>query len=316
MKRDGVFGKVAKLREFLFHCVVNLSDGCVDVASVIFYPFSKLLSRKGVRILCYHRVCDLPETKDDMRIYNVPPAAFAQQMAFLSQNGFQVITLEQFVEYKQQNRKPPPKTVIITFDDGYRDNYLNAFPILEESNFKATFFVVTDYINSDRIFHWLNLGKKSLSHYEENKQYWLPFGKDDILSMSNKGACFGSHTKTHCNLKDVDESRAMEELRGSKECLEKKLLKPVRCFCYPFGGLSELIKNWVKAAGYDCAVSVEMGCNTLNGDFFNLRRTSISGQDSYAKFKRKVEGAYDWVGYLIRGASLIKRIMFRMVGRG
>ena len=247
MKGEKIFGRMTKLRNFLFSHVVNVVYAYVDFASIVFHPLSKLLSKKGIRILCYHRVCDLPETKDYMRNLTVSPATFAQQMAFLSQNKFNVITLEQFVEYKHEKREPPPKTIVITFDDGYRDNYINAFAILGKYGFKANFFVVTDYIDSDIIFQWLNLGKESLSHSQENKRYWLPLTKDDILAMNANGACFGSHTKTHCSLNSVDESRAMEELRGSKECLEKILLKPVIFFCYPYGTVSKLTKNWVKA---------------------------------------------------------------------
>ena len=84
---------------------------CVEFISIAIHPVSKLWSKRQVRVLCYHRVCDLLETNDVMMSLTVPPEVFAQQMAFLSQNGFNIITLEQFIGYKEENRKPPQKTI-------------------------------------------------------------------------------------------------------------------------------------------------------------------------------------------------------------
>lgn len=284
---------------------------CVEFISIAIHPVSKLWSKRQVRVLCYHRVCDLPETNDVMMYLTVPPEVFAQQMAFLSQNGFNIITLEQFIGYKEENRKPPQKTIVITFDDGYKDNYLNAYPILEKHNLKGTFFIVTDYVGSDEIFHWLKLEEKSLLHYQENKQDWLPLSQAEILDMSSKGACFGSHTKSHCSLNKVDGSVVMEELKGSKEYIEEILLKPIRCFCYPYGDMNKLVKSRVKAAGYSAAVSLKPGGNTVNSDFFELRRIVINKQDTYVKFKRKVEGAYDWFEYLLHAYIFLQQNIFQ-----
>ena len=282
----------------------------IDFISRVVYPMARLWGKSKVRILLYHRVCNLPSTEDSMHYLNVPPATFDQHMAFLSQNGFNVITLEQFLDYEDKNKRLPSKTVIITFDDGYRDNYLNAFPILQKYNFRATFFIVTDYIDSDKIFPWLTLEEKSLRHSQSDKQYWLPLGRQDILAMSSYGCSFGSHSKSHCRLNDIDESRAMVEIRGSKERLEEILSKPVTSFCCPYGETSWSVKNRVRAAGYRAAVSPKFGGNALNSDFFELRRIEIYGGDSLDKFERKVEGAYDWLGYLSSATGFIKRVIF------
>lgn len=281
-----------------------------DFVSTVIHPISKLWGKNRVRILLYHRVCDLPQTDDAMSYLNIPPAIFTQQMALLSRNGFNVITLDEFLDDRDKNKKPPPRTIIITFDDGYRDNYLNAFTILQKYNFRATFFIVTDYIDSEKTFHWLTLGEQSLLHSQSNKQYWLPLGKQDILAMSGYGCSFGSHTKSHCRLNDIGESRAMVELKGSKEHLEEILSQPVRCFCCPYGETSQSVMDWIKAAGYGASISPKIGGNTLNSDSFKLRRIEIYGEDSLAKFERKAEGAYDWLGYLSSITEFMKRVMF------
>ena len=300
-----------RLGSFLFSGLGSIFRAGIDFISIVIYPVAKLLGKNKIRILCYHRVCDLPETKDIMHWLNICPEVFAQQMAFLTQNGFNVITLEQLVSYKEKKTKPPPKTVILTFDDGYRDNYLNAFPILEKYGFKGTFFVVTDYIGSDRIFHWLKLGEKSLAHSRENRPYWLPLSPKEMLEMSARGACFGSHSKTHLYLSDIDEDEAIEELKQSKEYLERLLSKPVRCFAYPFGNFNKSVKGLVKAAGYKMAVTVKAGSNTLRSSPFELRRTVIEAKDSPSRFRRKVEGAYDWWLRLAPLVGSVGQILFQ-----
>jgi peptidoglycan/xylan/chitin deacetylase (PgdA/CDA1 family) len=272
----------------------NIFHGCFDIISSAIHPLSRLLSKNKVRILTYHRVCDLPETNDIMSSLNVLPEMFERQMEFLAQNGFNVITLEEFIEHKDKNFKPPPKTVLITFDDGYRDNYLNAFPVLQRYKFNATFFVVTDYIDNEIIFQWLKLGEASILHQQEHNAYWLPFSRQNIIDMNARGAGFGSHTSTHRQLGEIEGAEAEKELRYSKEQLEKILSKPVRCLSYPHGSMSKSVKDMVKAAGYRAAVTTMSGSNTLKSDFLQLRRITINGQDSLARFRRVMEGAYDW----------------------
>lgn len=306
---------MSSLGRLLFTSLTNALYLVAEIISVVIYPVCRLLVRNRFRILCYHRVCDLPKTRDYVYRISVSPAAFNEQMAFLSQNGFNVITLDEFIERRDSGKKLEPKTVAITFDDGYGDNYLIAFPILRKYGFRATFFVTTDYIDSNNIFHWLKLGEELLSHSQEESQYWLPLTKQYILDMSNYGVSFGSHSKSHCNLTEVDLGLAEKEVSGSKEQLEKLLSRQVICFSYPYGKMSEQVKNLVKAAGYKAAVTVKGGSNTLESDFFQLRRTSIGRDDSFARFKRKVEGAYDWFEYSLQAAGLAKRFMFELWGQ-
>ena len=282
-----------RLSVWLFSGITGIFRTIIDLISIIIHPLYKASSKDKIQILGYHRVCALPETDDIMKYLNVPPASFASQMELLSQDGFNVITLEEFVECRDKNTKLPTKTVIITFDDGYRDNYLNAFPVLRKHDFKGTFFITTDYISEKQAFNWLKLGEESLAHYQKNKGDWLPLSRQEILEMNAQGSCFGSHTKSHCNLTQMDESKAMEELTDSKKYLEEMLQKPVTCFSYPYGEINNSAKNWIQTAGYRAAV-VKWGSNALKNELLELHRTPINSQDSLAKFRRKVYGAYDW----------------------
>jgi len=293
----------------------SIFSAVIDFRSILIHPISKLLWKNRIQILSYHRICQLPQAEDITSSPSVPPVTFDKQMAFLSSNGFNVITIEQLVDYKERNIQPPPKTVIITFDDGYRDNYLNALPILEKYGFKGSLFVVTDYIGSNKIFPWLEFGRKALTHSRQNRRYWLPLSREEIAEMSAHGACFGSHTKTHPYLTDLDESSAMEELVGSRECLEEMLQKPVRCFCYPFGDVNKMVRQWTEAAGYCAALTtIEEGSNTLKSDFLKLKRRQINPQDSLAKFVRKVEGAYDLTVWWLPPIRFVRRLIFGKQG--
>lgn len=288
----------------------------VEFVSIITHPLSRLLSRDRVRILCYHRVLELPRTKDSVCQITVSPSSFDEQMAFLYRNGFNVITLDEFINYRHNQKKPEPRTVVITFDDGYADNYVLAFPILKKYGFVATFFMATDFIDADEIFPWLKLSDVMQSHAREKKQYWLPLTRQHILDMANQGATFGSHSQSHCRLTKVDSVQATEEINGSRRHLENTLLRPVKCFCYPYGSFNESIKNLVKSAGYEAAVTVKGGSNSLESDPFELKRTSIGNDDSLTRFKRKVEGAYDWFEYLLQLMGLVKRRLYVRGSRG
>lgn len=279
---------------------------------VINYPLYVFWHGKRIRILMYHRVCDLP-AHGKIQYWNVHPESFAEQMDFLFRRGFSTITLDEFIDCKEKNRKPPPKSIIITFDDGYADNYINAMPILEKYGFRATFLIVTDYIGGQEPFQWpgLEWDEPSLSHYQKNRESWLPLNEAMLLDMNKRGASFGSHTMTHCALNQVEKDEAIRQLEDSKKRLEGILSTPVRCFSYPFGEITEEIKGLVKAAGYRAAACSKFGGNSLESDFFELRRIVIEEQDSIYRFKNKIEGAYDWYGYCQRFVQCLRQVFLR-----
>ena len=298
--------KTNKLKEILLSRLRGIFHTSVDFISIVIHPLCKLLAKNRVRILCYHRVCDIPHGIKFS--FNVTPTAFAQQMEFLSRNKNNIITLDELINYKYKGKTLPLKSVIITFDDGYADNYLNAFPILERHNFKATIFLVTDYINGKRTFNWLKSDERSLLDYQVDKAAWLPLDRQSILYMQARGMSFGAHTKTHCALDGIEEQKAIDEIENSKKRLEEILLKPVICFSYPYSRMNERVKGLVKEAGYKIAVAGR-GANTLKSDFLELKRIEIQKGDSLRKFARKVNGAYDWLEYLLSGKKFMQQTL-------
>lgn len=270
----------------------------IDIISRIIHPLTKMTGRKSIRILCYHRVYHLSaRTSAGMNIMCVEPEEFERQTDCLARHGYNVLTLAEVYEGLTGKRELPPKTIVITFDDGYRDNYKNAFRILSRHGLKATFFLATDYVNNDGIFPWLKLDDALREECEANRDDWRPMKEAEIKEMAGQGHCFGSHTRSHAALATLagsDTETLKEELSGSLAAIKKLTGDGTQCFCYPFGSLSEAVKKQVIEAGYDIAVRSGGGSNSRGEDRYALKRITIEDRDSLSRFIRKIDGAYDW----------------------
>ena len=232
------------------------------VSSFFYYGTRWLgMNGKGTRILCYHRV------NDQIKGYlSIPPSQFREQMEYLCAAGYQTIGLADLL-----NGSGNSKGVVITFDDGYRDNFENAFPVLESLGLKATIFCVTGKIGTEDYLTW-----------------------DQISLMRKKGIEFGAHTLTHPNLKLLNREKKREEIEGSKRVLEQKLGTKADFFCYPFGEYDAESARLVETAGYRAACSNRPGSNK-NLSPYLLQRTEIAPDDSLEDFKKKLSGAYDFI---------------------
>jgi len=230
--------------------------------SSILYQGTRLFGRAetGTRILCYHRVND--ESGDYL---SVPTERFRDEMQFLADAGYQTVGLGELVQ-----GKAGPRNVVITFDDGFRDNYENAFPILQELGFTATIFCIGNLVGHPGYLH-----------------------KADILEMHREGMEFGSHTLSHPRLSTLGMGRKWWEILGSKRFLEELLRFRIDTFCYPFGDYDEESARMVRRAGYRAACSNQPGSNQGKTHPHLLKRTEVSGFDTLEDFKKKMAGAFD-----------------------
>ncbi len=220
-----------------------------------------------VPIMMYHSV----SLEDESPMSTVSPKRFSKQMNFLKRNGYQVITLEDLIEGTKTRKKFQHKTVVITFDDGYQDNYRNAFPILKEYHFPAAIFLISDSTGvSPNLLTW-----------------------DQIKEMSQNGITFGSHTRQHVYLPEQSEAQLKDEIEGSKRVIEEHLGKPVYYFAYPSGGFSDHIKSLVAMAGYKAALTTNRGYDRYNIDLYELNRIRINNWDSSFVLWNKLSGYYN-----------------------
>jgi peptidoglycan/xylan/chitin deacetylase (PgdA/CDA1 family) len=257
-----------------------------------------------VPILAYHEICDLPKEINRIHSYNVTPSAFKDQMGFLYKNNYSVMRLEEVISSLTQNRELPHKSVVITFDDGYRNNYTNAFPVLKRFNFPATIFLATDYIGTNKVFPWF---RDLLGEDEEVKENWIPMSWREVREMSKDGITFGSHTCSHANIRQMSKSTFEEEIERSKDLIEGQIDKNINLFSYPFSfpkyrrRYRDLINKTRKALlgrGYWGACTTIIGTNSLKSDPFCLRRIQIKNTDNLFSFRAKVVGANNWVSVL------------------
>jgi len=253
--------------------IIFLFSGYVQARNL----WLRLRGRSLITVLAYHRV-DTP----DGDINNVSPENFARQMAFL-RSRYRVISVAELLAILERGRNVG-RVVVITFDDGYRDNYLNASPILREYDLPACFFLSSGIVGSDRHFdHDLELAGRPLPVLS-----W-----DEVREMDGMGFEIGSHTVNHARLVDSAPDALRDELEGSKAELERRLGKPVTLFSYPFGRKSDfspIAAAAVRRAGYVCNFSCYGGLNRPTTDPFAIRRQGVADTDSLPAFQSWIEG--------------------------
>lgn len=211
----------------------------------------------GIPVLLYHHVSydnsDLPQL-------TVTPDEFLRQMTMLKQAGFQTISPQMLTAYmRQEPVDMPPKPIMITFDDGYQDNYTHAFPILKQVGFNAVIFMVG--INVDRA----------------NR-----LSSQQIKDMSDYGIYFGGHSVNHRDLTTLQGKELNQEIRDVKRQLSRITNKEVNAFAYPCGYYN--LRTWeaVEEAGYQAAFTVLPGLNKPEQDNeYLLRRIPIYSHTNF-----------------------------------
>lgn len=223
----------------------------------------------AVPILMYHHVGEIEEGFDSLRRnLTVSPEALRQQLDYLLQHGYQVVSLEAVLRYLALGEPLPERPVVLTFDDGYRDAYDLVFPILREYGVTATFFLVTAPIDQG----------------SPDYVTW-----DQVREMSEAGMEFGAHTYTHPDLTDKDTDYVVWQVVGSQEAIEERVGHEVRYFAYPSGAYDEHAVAVVRSAGFWVAVTTEYGCSLDSDSLFTLARVRVRPQDTLLAFARKLE---------------------------
>lgn len=233
-----------------------------------------------VPILFYHKISH-PCPKAKIEDLYVTPEDFHNQMRYLKWRGYESIHLYKLVKGINLEEKLPKRPIVLTFDDGYEDNYTYAFPILKKFGFTATIFLITKDIG----------GLSGWSDSEETiKEPLLSW--DKIKEMSDYGIDFQSHTHTHPSLTELDEKRIKEELIVSKQTIEDELKKKVDFLCYPYGHFNSQIKQIVKETGYQGALTTKRGVVREGDDPYSLNRIGIKIKHGLLTFIRYIEFKY------------------------
>lgn len=220
----------------------------------------------GIPVLNYHQIND-----KDHNALTVPVADFEREMAYLKADGYTSITPEQLSDHLKYGKPLPEKPVMITFDDGYRDNYTNAFPILQKYGFTASIFLVSDFMGRfDNYLTW-----------------------EQVQEMSEAGINMESHTLSHVELAGLPHDELYKQLMGGKLATEWKTLKFVKYMAYPCGNMDDAAMKAVKDCGYEGGFTVRYDLVHSWDDAYEMPRVPIFGnvQGSFLRFKLRLHGA-------------------------
>lgn len=229
------------------------------------YFLLALFNYRGAVILLYHSVAE------NSLSATVRPSNFKKQLEYLYDKKFKVIKLTELAELIAGHRKIPPKTVCLTFDDGYRDNFLNVFPLLKKYNFPATIFISTALI-----------GKKKVM---ENGEIFKYLSEEEIKQMSQSGlAEFGSHSHNHFKLSNLKSDQAEAELVASKKILAGLLNQEISSLAYPVGRFNEEVENIAKKV-FKIICTVKKGRVSDADALWRLKRNSVDARVNFIQFK-------------------------------
>lgn len=240
--------------------------------------------RGKAAILMYHSISNGHENGNSYYRTITSPSVFADQMRFLDENGYNVIDLMELVKSINNGGEPPPRSVALTFDDGFRDFYTDAFPALQEHGFPATVFLVTGRIDKSAPLN----GKSCLS--------W-----DQVRELDRNGISFGSHTVNHPTLTTLPQKELEFELARSKDRIESELGKTIESFSYPFafpehnGFFLGRLWSVLYSTGYRCCLTTRIGATAAGDDPFRLKRLPVNSMDDSLLLEAKMNGAYDWL---------------------
>jgi peptidoglycan/xylan/chitin deacetylase (PgdA/CDA1 family) len=262
-------------------------------------PWLRLQSRKdrSIPILMYHSITDQQEA--GVHPYyrtSTTPAALAAQLKHLRNEGYASCNLAQALHQLQAEASDHTKLVVITFDDGYRDFYDQAFSILNQYGFSATIFLPTAYIGASPISF---KGKDCLS--------W-----GEVRELSRHGILFGSHTETHPQLRELSRAAVNQELANSKKTIEEKLGCAVESFAYPYAfpqadtDFTRVLRDSLRQAGYENGVCTIVGRANRKSEPFFLERLPVNSCDDAALFAAKLTGAYDWISGFQYVSKMVK----------
>lgn len=217
-----------------------------------------------VIVLNYHKI-------DNMHIsLSVKPEDFERQMKYLAEHNFHSITPQELYAALVGGAELPENPVLITFDDGYMDNYTNAYPILKKYGLKATIFVITGFLDRAQpgYFTWGQAAEMEAS---------------GLINIE-------SHTVTHTSLTDLTEEQVKMELERSKNDIERRLGKQVDFLAYPTGTYNLHIAALVKEAGYKGAFTVKYGNVDRASNVFAIERVPVfHTENTYRSFLERLQ---------------------------
>ena len=227
---------------------------------------TKCFKGDKVPVLCYHAIREIGKGDSaDQKAYSVSPENFALQMKALADNGYKTVTPDQVKEFYTTKKPLPEKPIMISFDDGRKDQFTIGAKTLEQYNFKGVFFIMT-----------VSLGR---NHY---------MSRDEVRALSQKGHIIGCHTWDHHKVTGYKGDDWALQLTKPKKQLEALTQKPVTSFAYPFGIWNDIAADSLKSKGFTNAFLFGGKQDTLR-PLYTIERMSGPNIGNMEKFLKRIE---------------------------
>lgn len=223
---------------------------------------------KGVPVVMYHSVSNEAASENAAGL-RVTKNNFDAQMKYLKDNGYYTLTMDEVNDFITKNKPIPEKSVALTFDDGYEDNYTNVFPVLKQYGFKATVFVVASAIDKD-------------PNYLTTAQ---------LKDMQNNGLDIESGTYENVKLGDLTAAQQLKSLQNSKQLLESILNKKVNYVSYPFGSYNTNTLDAASKASYLLGLSRDGKWSYKTDGAYKLNRVYIGPKHTEANFEDRINNS-------------------------
>jgi peptidoglycan/xylan/chitin deacetylase (PgdA/CDA1 family) len=215
-----------------------------------------------IPVLNYHSI-----TVDPGNRAVITPAKFEAQMLYLSKNGYTTLTLQQFIDYMDNAAAAmPEKPVLLTFDDGYADNYEHAMPILKNLQFHATLFASPGTTEDGYFLNW-----------------------EQIKEMHAAGWDIQPHGMTHPHLPRLTAKKQAYEITEAKRQIEENLNIKASIFCYPYGERNATTLQLLQENGFQYAFTIDQGMTTRDQDRFLLKRLFVNGEETIEQWIKRLE---------------------------
>lgn len=246
--------------------------------------------RGGMRVLFYHRVNPYPfeQLGPVSRELTVTPTIFEAQLDWLRAKNYRSASPRELEDVLAGKRAADPKAILITFDDGFEDNFLWAHPLLLKYGFQGVFFIATHYVGAEAGPDW-TVG--------DMPGYGRFMSWDQLRRMRREGAVIASHTCSHRLLTSLTAHEISHELTASRAALTAQLEDDAPWFAYPAGVENASVRAAVAAAGYRVAFTTVPGATNGRVAAMAVPRSEVSASDSLLTFRMKLAGLLDWTRF-------------------
>ncbi|MFE5318687.1 polysaccharide deacetylase family protein [Paenibacillus sp. NPDC056579] len=214
-----------------------------------------------IPVLNYHSI-----TVDPGNRATITPEKFEAQMNYLHANGYTTLTLEQFIGILEGRKRAPAKPVLLTFDDGYADNYVHAMPVLKKLGFHATLFMSPGMVDDGWFLNW-----------------------DQVKEMHQAGWDIQPHGINHPYLNRLKQADQEYQLTEARRQIEEQLGTTADVFCYPYGQFNQTTLNLLKKHGFRYAFTIEQGFTTHEQDKLKLKRVFVNGEEHIEQWIYRLE---------------------------